>query len=62
MQALAAAGGLNDFAHRDGIFVLRRVRGEPNPLRIRFSWRALSEGAGKAAGFQLQPGDVVVAE
>jgi len=62
MQALAAAGGLNDFAHRDGIFVLRRVRGEPNPVRIRFTWTSLAEGSAKAAGFLLQPGDVVVAE
>jgi polysaccharide biosynthesis/export protein len=62
LQALAAAGGLNDFAHPDGIFVVRRVPGEAQPIRIRFTWRALSEGSGKAAGFLLQPGDVVVAE
>lgn len=62
LQALAAAGGLNDFAHRDGIFVLRRVPQENQPMRIRFTWRALVEGSGRAAGFLLQAGDVVVAE
>lgn len=62
LQALAAAGGLNDFAHPEGIFVLRRVPGEANPTRIRFTWRALAEGSGKAAGFLLQAGDVVVVE
>jgi polysaccharide biosynthesis/export protein len=62
LQALAAGGGLNDFAHSDGLFVLRRVPGEAKPIRIRFNWKALSEGSGKSAGFVLQPGDVVVAE
>lgn len=62
LQALAAAGGLGDFAHPDGIFVLRRVAGEAHPTRIRFTWHALSQGSGKAAGFLLQAGDVVVAE
>lgn len=62
LQALAAAGGLNDFAHRDGIFVLRKVAGQPAPRRIRFTWEALTRGEGAAARFTLQPGDVVVAE
>jgi polysaccharide export outer membrane protein len=34
LEALAAAGGFSDFAHRDRIFVLRR---EPTPVRIRSS-------------------------
>lgn len=62
LQALAAAGGLTDFAHRDGIFVLRNVPGQASPTRIRFTWDALISGEPKAVGFALQPGDVVVAE
>lgn len=62
MQALAAAGGLNDYAHKDGIFVLRKMAGQPAPKRIRFTWEALSRGEGAAARFVLLPGDVVVVE
>jgi polysaccharide export outer membrane protein len=62
LQALAASGGLTDFAHRDGIFVLRKVPGESTPRRFRFRWDALAEGQGPAARFVLLPGDVVVAE
>lgn len=62
LQAVAASGGLTDFAHRDGLFVLRKVLGRPAPKRIRFTWEALTQGEGSAARFVLQPGDVVVAE
>ncbi|MFO0600861.1 MAG: polysaccharide biosynthesis/export family protein [Myxococcaceae bacterium] len=62
LQALAAAGGLTDFAHRDGIFVLRKQPGQPAPKRIRFRFEQLTQGDGPAARFVLQPGDVIVAE
>lgn len=62
LQALAAAGGLTDFAHRDGIFVLRKTPGQAAPKRIRFRWEQLTQGEGPAAKFVLVPGDVVVAE
>lgn len=62
IQALAASGGLTDFAHRDGIFVLRKTAGQVAPRRIRFTWDLLSRGEGVAARFPLLPGDVVVAE
>jgi polysaccharide export outer membrane protein len=58
-QALAAGGGLTEYAQRDRIFVLRR---EPQPLRIRFTFDAVSRDEGRAAGFPLLPGDVVVVE
>ena len=43
-EALASAGGLTEFAHRDRIFVVRRT---PELLRIRFSsdTKALPEAA-----------------
>jgi polysaccharide export outer membrane protein len=59
LEALAAGGGLTEFAHRDRIFVLRR---NPTPVRIRSTFEALSRGQGRAAAFRLQAGDVVVVE
>jgi polysaccharide export outer membrane protein len=62
LQALAAAGGLTDFAQRDGIFVLRKSPGAAAPKRIRFRWDLLARAEGSAARFPLQPGDTVIAE
>ncbi|HWT85727.1 MAG TPA: polysaccharide biosynthesis/export family protein [Myxococcales bacterium] len=59
LDALAAAGGFTDFAHRDRIFVLRR---QPALVRIRCTFEALSRGQGRAIAFRLQPGDAVVVE
>jgi polysaccharide export outer membrane protein len=58
-DALASAGGLTEFAHKDRIFVLRRT---PTPARIRFTLAALTDSIGPAALFRLRSGDVVVAE
>ena len=58
-EALASAGGLTEFAHRDRIFVVRRT---PELQRIRFTYSALVGGSGKAPTFRLQSGDVVVTE
>jgi polysaccharide export outer membrane protein len=58
-EAIASAGGLTDFAHRDRIFVVRRT---PNVVRIRFTYDAIVSARGRAFTFRLQPGDVVVAE
>jgi polysaccharide biosynthesis/export protein len=59
LHALAAAGGLGEYAHRDRIFVIRQ---KPAPARIRFTYEALTTAVGKAAAFRLQSGDVVVVE
>jgi polysaccharide export outer membrane protein len=58
-EALASAGGLTEFAHRDRIFVIRRA---PELMRIRFTYSAVVGGSGKAPTFRLQNGDVVVTE
>lgn len=58
-DAIAAAGGLTDFAHKDRIFVIRRT---PEPVRIRFTFGALTSQTGRAAAFRVQSGDVVVVE
>lgn len=62
LQAIAASGGLTDFAHRDGLFVLRKLAGQAAPKRLHFTWDVLSRGEGPSARFTLMPGDVVVAE
>lgn len=65
LDALAAAGGVTDFAKRNEIFVLRPTAladGKPGAGRIRFKYDALAAGEGKAAGFKLRTGDVVVVE
>jgi polysaccharide export outer membrane protein len=59
LDALAAAGGFTEFAHRDRIFVLRR---QPRLVRIRSTFEALSRGQWRAITFRLQPGDAVVVE
>jgi polysaccharide export outer membrane protein len=61
LQALAAGGGFTEFAHKNGIFVLRALPGTV-PARVRFTWEALARGEGRAATFRLVPGDVVVVE
>ncbi|HYV47825.1 MAG TPA: polysaccharide biosynthesis/export family protein [Myxococcaceae bacterium] len=58
LQALANAGGLNEFANRDRVFVLRQGMAE----RVRFTYEALAHGEGKGSTFLLQPGDVIVVE
>lgn len=59
-QALAAAGGLRDFAKKDRIFVVR-TDGE-QAQRIRMTWDAVTAGLGTAGRFRLRTGDVVVVE
>jgi polysaccharide export outer membrane protein len=58
-HALALGGGLTEFASRDGIFV---VRGDPTPVRIRFTYEAVRRNVGRAGEFQLRPGDIVEIE
>ncbi len=59
-QALAVAGGLRDFAHRDRIFLVRE--GPITTTRIRMTYRAVTAGAGRAALLKLRPGDILVVE
>jgi polysaccharide biosynthesis/export protein len=64
LKALATAGGLSQIAGRDRIFVLRYGEGQDPrvPLRIRFTYRSLTQAEGNAARFRLRSGDVVVVE
>jgi polysaccharide export outer membrane protein len=58
-HAIAMAGGLSDYAARDGIFV---VRSTPRPVRIRFTFDAIRRNTGGAADFLLHWGDLVEVE
>lgn len=58
-HVLAMAGGLTEYASRNQIFVVRQ---EPAPMRIRFTFRAITQDIGHAGEFPLHPGDVVVVE
>jgi len=64
LQALAAAGGMTEYAHPDRIFVLRPNASVENApaLRIRFDYDALTRASGRGPAFRLQAGDVVVVE
>jgi polysaccharide biosynthesis/export protein len=58
LRALAAAGGLTEFAHRDRIFLVRSVPAG----RIRFSLDQLATPGTRSAQFRLQPDDVIVVQ
>lgn len=58
-DVLALAGGLNDYASRDRLFVVRTV---PAAARIRFTYDDVSRGSPVASGFALHQGDLIVAE
>jgi polysaccharide export outer membrane protein len=58
LQALAVAGGFNDYASRGSIFVMRRAPAQ----RVRFTYSDLTHGEGRAAMFRIRSGDVVVVE
>lgn len=58
LQALAVAGGFNDYAGHGSIFLMRRSP----PQRIRFTFSDLDRADGSAAAFRVRAGDVVVVE
>jgi polysaccharide export outer membrane protein len=59
LEVLAAAGGINEFASDDGIFVLRKY---PDRQRIRFRYSRLAGGDLKSVTFELRDGDIIVVE
>jgi polysaccharide export outer membrane protein len=58
LHALAAAGGLTDYADTDKVFVVRKSL----PQRVRFRYTDLRSADPKSIAFTLQGGDVVVVE
>jgi polysaccharide export outer membrane protein len=62
LQALSEASGFTDYARDDAIYVLRKEPGYQVPVRIRFTYEALTRIEGDASAFRLKTGDVVVVE
>jgi polysaccharide biosynthesis/export protein len=58
LHALAAAGGLSEYADADKVFVVRRSL----PQRVRFRYQDLRSAEPKSISFTLQAGDVIVVE
>lgn len=58
LHALAAAGGLSDYADGDKVFVIRKSL----PQRVRFRYKDLRSADPKSISFQLNTGDIVVVE
>ncbi|MCA9555425.1 MAG: polysaccharide biosynthesis/export family protein [Myxococcales bacterium] len=56
-ELLAKVGGLNEFASKSGIYILRK---DPKLTRIRFDYDALLGGERHHAEFKLKEGDVLV--
>jgi polysaccharide export outer membrane protein len=58
LHALAAAGGLTDYADSEKVFVVRKSL----PQRVRFRYADLRSADPKSIAFTLQAGDVIVVE
>ncbi len=58
LHAIAAAGGLSEYADGDKIFVVRKSL----PQRVRFRYSDLRSADQRSIAFLLQAGDVVVVE
>jgi polysaccharide biosynthesis/export protein len=58
LEAIALAGGLNQFGSYSGVFVLRNDGKET--MRIPFDYVAATSDAASAANFYVHPGDIVV--
>ncbi len=59
IDAMALAGGPNDYATRSRVFVLRQF---PQFQRIRFDYDAILRNEGHSADFPLRTGDSIVLE
>lgn len=59
VDAIAAAGGLRDFAKKKGITILRNGPGG-NQVRMSFNYSDFLKGKNSAQNVKLEPGDTVV--
>jgi polysaccharide export outer membrane protein len=67
LDILAQAGGLQEYAHEDDIFILRRGPSAPGDattamsyLRIPFDYKKVLERGGESRNFTIVPNDIVV--
>lgn len=56
LQLIARAGGLTEFAHRKGIYILRNNQ----TSRLHFNYKEVVKGKNPDQNINLQPGDTVV--
>lgn len=59
LDAIAKAGGFQDFAKRNNIYILRRVPGGPE-VKVFFQYDKVIQGLRTYENVQLQKGDVIV--
>ena len=59
MDALALAGGFNDFAKKNKIYVLR-TNASGNAVRLPFNYKKVAAGEDDSENVQLQAGDTVI--
>lgn len=59
LQVLAMAGGLGEFADRDGIMIIRHLP-DGSEERIRFDYKKAVSKKGTGEDLFLEPGDIVV--
>jgi polysaccharide biosynthesis/export protein len=57
VEALALAGGLNEYARRDRILL---QRGGATPVQVRLTYDELLRGDDRTVGLALGPGDVLI--
>jgi len=58
LQLISMAGGLQDFAHRKDIVVMRTESGKS--VRYRFNYEQVAEGKDLKQNIELKPGDTVI--
>lgn len=60
LEAIASAGGLNPFAARKRIVILRQSDGDEAVQRIPFNYNRAAASNGAEGNPELQPGDIVM--
>jgi polysaccharide export outer membrane protein len=60
LDAIAAAGGLRDFAHGNKIYLIRKRRSDGVEIRYNFNYKAVSLGLAPQENIQLRPNDTIV--
>jgi polysaccharide export outer membrane protein len=58
IQLIAMAGGLQDYAHKKNVVIMRTENGRP--VSYRFNYKDVIEGKNLKQNIELKPGDTVV--
>ncbi|MGH9416686.1 MAG: polysaccharide biosynthesis/export family protein [Terriglobales bacterium] len=60
LDAIAAAGGLRDFAHGNHIYLIRKRASDGVEIRFNFNYRQVSLGVALQENVALKPGDTII--